>query len=124
MNSHIFRGGPQSHLLTVVIHANVTGTNAVGTPLGAALILSGLVSGESVLPPGDGTNGTISNDEAELLATGQRVEFVEQFPVTSDWDTLNNAGKAAAVNAWRTAVLSDKQAELQRVLNYFGIAFN
>lgn len=124
MNSHIIRGGAASHLLTVVIHANVSGNNAVGIPLGAALIMSGIVSGTSILPSGDGTNGTIDNTEAELIAIGSRVEFVDQFPIPSDWDSQNNATKAASINAWRTGILVDKQAELTRALNYFGIAFN
>jgi hypothetical protein len=131
MDFHMNRGQSETQFLSVLIHMNVTGTNVVNVPYSTAVIMSGFSSGKSVLPPGDGSNGsgTISNSEAEQLALGTRIEFEASYtlpqPVSTEWDPLSNAAKAALIRTWRTdVVIPAKLDEIEQYLQYFGAASN
>lgn len=122
-NIHTVRGSQGAMFVDVVAHFTVTGNNVLGVPFSTAVILSGYSSGKTALPYGDGTNGTILPDEAELIALGQRFEFRFQCPLPQNWDALTVPQQQAVIDTEYAKQVTTIQADATAKLSYFGSSF-
>ena len=97
---------------TLVVHVAIPATNnSVGLAWRTALTRSGL-GGATVLPDGDGTQGTVSAAEKVDIVSGavyERVIQVKRIVKTN-----------AALDAFYTAVQGEILAQLQTLLQFYG----
>ena len=91
--------------------------NAVGVNFRTVLVNSGLAS-ISVLPAGDGTEGTISAAEVTLLSTGAVFEHVTLLNLSGPGATA--ASRVALLQERYTAINAEIIARVQAQLNFFG----
>lgn len=103
---------------TIAMHFDVpTGNNSVGVSWVNALVNSG-VGGNTSLPDGDGTGGTISAAEKTAIEAGTVYEHVASFPIGSHVQTLSQL--RAAVRKFYAIEEAGVVARLQKTLRYFG----
>lgn len=119
-NWHALTGGPDGNSYQVAYHLPIpNNNNRVGVNHRTALVNSG-IGGTTVLPDGDGTDGTISAAEKTQITNGEVFEHVEPF-ATNPGETLQQL--AAKVNA-RHAELANVNGvfitELANRLAYYG----
>lgn len=94
--------------------------NRVGLSYRVALLNSGL-GGSTGLKPGDGTAGTITNDDLGRIQRGEvfeRVEAVATHPGET-WEEFQTA-----ISKWYAEAADDVAQEIESRLAYFGGAGN
>jgi hypothetical protein len=90
--------------------------NRVGVSNRTALLNSG-IGGKSSLPEGDGSNGTMTPDDAARIKAGAAYEYVEAL-ATHPGETSAEF-QAAISNRWKE--LKDTEAQrLKHALAYYG----
>ena len=105
-------------LVSVVLHIPVPdANNTVGVAWKTALLNSGM-GGNTSLPDGDGTNGTISAPEKTLIESGELYEHRVTNPLDSGGKTTEQRRVTlrAMCVAERLAVIK----RIQKRLEYFG----
>ncbi len=113
---HIITGG--RHAWRVVMHFAVQNVNnAVGVNYRTALINSGLAS-VSVLPDGDGNDGTISATEKTALDDGSIYEHVESLVI--DGPGTDTASRVAMLKAEYASIETRVIDSLKHRLKFFG----
>lgn len=122
-NNHTIGGSAGTFFVVVVGHFDITGNNALGVPFSTAVVLSGYSTGKTVLPYGDGTNGSILPDEAEKISLGQRFEFQFQCPLPENWNALTVPQQQAVIDAEYARQVAIIQADATAKLSYFGSTF-
>lgn len=116
---YLYRGTPLQQELQLLIHMDVpAGNNAQNIPNATAILLSGYSSGKSLMPSGDGTNGTIDPVEREKLAIGTRHEFLTTFSTA-----VNGSVSQANIRTFRTSEVARVTAEIVQAIQNFGFSF-
>lgn len=114
---HVLTGN-NGNAWTVVMHFDTpAGNNVVGVPWADAVVNSGL-GGTTVLPDGDGTNGTISAAEKTAIEAGTVFEHSVSFLMESGG--TSNPELLATLDALYAVANSNQQAAVGSVLRYFG----
>lgn len=110
--------GPGRDRVRIAMHIPITDlNNDVAVSYRTALVRSGL-GGTTVLPDGDGNDGTISAAEKAAITSGQIIEYIEEVLIESD-GTAQAKRVAAAREAYSKAK-TRVQAHIQNRLRYYG----
>lgn len=121
---HVISGDLQGNWQIVMHFPVPVGNNSVGVPWSTALANSQLNLQEdgrfSILPLGDGTAGTISAAEEQLLQSGQRFESVEVLQLESG--PSSPAEQQQLLFAFYNARRALRQAQLSKILKFFGFS--
>lgn len=100
-------------LWRVVMHFSVaTGNNSAGVPWQESLVKSG-IGGNTILPDGDGTKGTISTADKALIESGALLEHVESV-------RLGGGDVQAAAKEIYNSRKSSMTAQTQARLSQYG----
>ena len=102
----------------IVIHIPVPDTpNSASVNWRIALINSGM-GGNTALPDGDGTAGTISATEKAKLVTGELLEH--SFAMEIDGSGSTPVAQAAALRVRAAAEKTARLVQVQRILKHYG----
>ncbi len=116
---HVLDGGIDGKSWRVAMHFDVPDTdNNVGMNHRAALVASG-IGGETVLPDGDGTNGTVIAAEKALIESGGRYEHVVTIPALESGGTTS-AQLRTSIRHFYGRKKTDVLNGLAMRLKYFG----
>jgi hypothetical protein len=101
----------------LILHVDVpAGNNSVGTAWTAVLVNSG-IGGQTRLPDGSGTGGTISAAEKSSIQAGTVFEVEDRVRIPAGM-TMGQAN--AFFDALHAAKVTEVQAWVQARLNFFG----
>lgn len=114
---HIIAGDGKGNY-RIVAHFDVPdANNALGVNYRDALVNSGLLS-VSVLPDGDGTEGTIDATEKAALANGSKFERVVSAPI--DGPGTTNASRVTMLQDRYPVLETQAVDDLKARLKFFG----
>ncbi len=122
----ILTGSGDGKSWRAVFHFDVPNvSNSVGVNIRTALVNSGIglntdTNRRTILPDGDGTNGTISSAEKALLDSGERYEHV--FTVMAESSGTTNAQLLATVRSYYAQENNRMQQQISEWLRYFGFS--
>lgn len=116
---HVLTAGAQANLYTVVVHDTTpAGNNSAGVAWSDAVKNSGLAA--TSMQEGTGAGQITTAEKASVLA-GTTLEATFTFQDDPSWTTNQ---RNTALDAKATAAIAQMEAELARVLKWFGATRN
>lgn len=114
---HVLENAGGNNFRCLLHTAIPTGNNAVGTPWKTCFLAMFLPNTPTTLLSVGNGAGQITQNEANQVASGDLMEF--DFVFTDD-PALSTADRNALIDAVATSVRTNKLAELQARLKYYG----